>query len=74
MTATACPDCGHSINLGPDPKEGHIVTCRFCRNDFEIINTDPLELDWQYTEPHLDADLPSALSISADTDFSYFSC
>lgn len=51
MSAAACPDCGHEISFGPESEEGHIVTCRNCGSEFEIISLNPPELDWAYREP-----------------------
>jgi hypothetical protein len=30
---------------------GDVVLCCSCGTEFEVINTDPIELDWTYLEP-----------------------
>ena len=46
-----CLDCDHEIDLGPNPKVEQRVTCPHCGVTLEIINIDPLELDWVYDGP-----------------------
>jgi hypothetical protein len=49
-----CPDCGEMVNVGSRPKEGLRFTCSNCGAFLEIINLQPLELDWAFSE--LDSD------------------
>lgn len=51
MTTTFCPDCDEEIRLGPTPKIGQRVTCPDCGAELEVIEVDPLELDWAYDGP-----------------------
>lgn len=54
ITSTAvapCPDCGYEIRLGSNHREGQIVSCPDCGADWEVINLEPLELDWAYSDP-----------------------
>lgn len=51
MTTTYCLDCERIIDLGPEPVSGQRVKCPSCEVVLEIINTDPLELDWIYDGP-----------------------
>jgi len=54
-TATAsCLDCGRTIDLGPQPRDGQQFTCSHCGTQLEIINLQPLELDWAFSEFELD--------------------
>ena len=46
-----CPDCGYEIRLGSNHREGQIVSCPDCGADWEVINLEPLELDWAYGDP-----------------------
>ncbi|GAB4436846.1 MAG: hypothetical protein Kow0031_18630 [Anaerolineae bacterium] len=39
------------IDLGATPTAGQRVRCPNCEVVLEIINTDPLELDWVYDGP-----------------------
>lgn len=43
-----CPDCRERIRLGGRLYIGKTITCSNCDAELEIIETDPLELDWAY--------------------------
>jgi lysine biosynthesis protein LysW len=65
MSTTPCLDCGRSIYLENRIEEGQLVTCRHCGTQFEIINLEPVELDWVYNAPPLnDFDLLRAARLS----------
>ena len=53
-----CPDCGEMVRVGSRPKEGLRFTCSNCGASLEIINLEPLELDWAYDdfEPDWESD------------------
>jgi lysine biosynthesis protein LysW len=42
-----CPECNRPVDL-KDPKLGLLVTCQSCETELEVINLDPLALDWVY--------------------------
>lgn len=46
-----CPDCGDMITLKTEPRIGGRMSCPFCRTELEVIDIDPLELDWAYDDP-----------------------
>jgi hypothetical protein len=48
MTVTFCLDCERKIDLGADPRVGQRVRCLYCEVELEVINLEPLELDWIY--------------------------
>ena len=48
MTSTYCPDCDGRIEFNPHAFVGQKVTCPHCDTDLEVINVEPLELDWNY--------------------------
>lgn len=55
MTAKAiCPSCGEWVKLPDHPKIGQKITCLECEADLEVIEVDPVELDWAYIEGELD--------------------
>ena len=55
--ATArCPGCGRTVNLGPQPVAGHRLGCPYCGDFLEIINLEPLELDWAFDDFEPDAE------------------
>lgn len=40
-----CPVCESDIDVDPEEvDEGEIISCPECGSDFEVVNTDPLEL------------------------------
>jgi len=43
-----CPDCDEKIVIQPEPRLGQRLNCPYCDADLEVINVDPLELDWVY--------------------------
>jgi DNA-directed RNA polymerase subunit RPC12/RpoP len=45
-----CPDCGRMVNVGSQPREGLQFTCPNCGARLEIINLEPLELDWAFSD------------------------
>jgi hypothetical protein len=45
---TFCLDCERRIDLGPEPQVGQRVKCSYCEVELEVINLEPLELDWIY--------------------------
>jgi transcription elongation factor Elf1 len=43
-----CLSCNRDINVGHNTKIGSIVTCVRCNMSFEIIELNPLLIDWPY--------------------------
>jgi lysine biosynthesis protein LysW len=52
----SCPDCGESIDLGPQVEEGEMVTCPECWAYLKVINLEPLVLSWDSFEDDEDDD------------------
>jgi lysine biosynthesis protein LysW len=46
----ACPECEDKIIMTGKIEWGRRVVCPHCGVDLEVINTDPVELDWVYEE------------------------
>jgi len=46
---TRCPYCDAVIKISK-PREGHLITCPGCGVELEILKTDPLEVDFTFTE------------------------
>lgn len=43
---TLCPECDTNLDLDPEElDEGEIVSCPECGSDFEVVTTNPLELN-----------------------------
>ena len=45
-----CPDCGARIQLQSPVQLGQEVTCPECAAELEVIQTNPVELDWIYED------------------------
>lgn len=40
-----CPECDNELNFAEDEvDEGEIILCDECGTEFEVVNTDPVEL------------------------------
>jgi lysine biosynthesis protein LysW len=50
MTVAVCPDCGETIDMASHPKIGQRVTCRNCDEILEVVDVNPVELDWAYDD------------------------
>jgi hypothetical protein len=46
----ACLDCESAIELSYRPVNGQIISCPHCDVELEVINTNPMELDYYYEE------------------------
>lgn len=51
MAAVYCLDCDHEIDLEPHITIGQRIKCPHCDVILELINIDPVELDWVYDGP-----------------------
>jgi alpha-aminoadipate carrier protein LysW len=45
-----CPDCGETVTLRGSVRLGKEVVCPHCDAELEVVETDPLELDWAYDD------------------------
>ena len=52
----SCLDCQNPIELEFQPVRGQIIICQHCTAELEIINAEPLELDFYYEEWEDDED------------------
>ena len=43
-----CRYCGEKTSIGENTKNGQIIVCQFCGVELELINLDPIVLDWPY--------------------------
>lgn len=50
MVTAVCPSCEAKISLKEPVAYGQRVRCPSCHEDLEVIETDPIELDWAYDE------------------------
>ena len=56
MVTTFCLDCEHEIEINANYTVGDKIKCFNCGVKLEIINLDPLELDWVYERATIDFD------------------
>jgi len=48
MNVGVCPECDTPINLGEKPFKGQKVTCSDCGCYLEVVDVDPIRLDWVF--------------------------
>jgi len=53
MITAECPLCGEKIYLGLILKYGQAVFCPFCQSMREVVNLQPIELEWVYFDSEL---------------------
>ena len=41
-----CPDCDSEVYFSKRPSLGQVVVCRECNAHLEVVETDPIELEW----------------------------
>ena len=51
-----CPDCGERVRLQGRLYIGRPVTCGNCDAELEVIETEPVELDWVDDDDEYDDD------------------
>jgi lysine biosynthesis protein LysW len=49
-----CPECNSTISFKRTPWLGEKVTCRHCDTDLEVVDLDPIELDWTFDQDNED--------------------
>jgi lysine biosynthesis protein LysW len=54
LAKAICPSCGEWVKLSDNPKMGQKITCPECEADLEVIEVNPIELDWAFMEGKLD--------------------
>lgn len=51
MPRATCPECGYVVQVSGKPYIGQQVTCEECGARLEVVDLNPLELDWALEEP-----------------------
>ena len=51
-----CLNCNEDIYVGNNPRVGNFITCKRCDSVFEIIELDPVMVDWPYSDDDDDND------------------
>ena len=54
MKTAYCLSCDSKIAIGSKARIGQFVYCEFCGADFEIIELNPIELDYTFVDDDLD--------------------
>ena len=44
----ACPTCSHDIKLSGRPVIGAEITCPACGDQLQIVEIEPVQLDWLF--------------------------
>jgi len=57
-----CLDCAEPIVLESLPLLGQKILCAHCQAALEVINLEPLELDWAYNDPTINLGLLNPLN------------
>jgi alpha-aminoadipate/glutamate carrier protein LysW len=56
MPLGVCPECDEDIRIPGKPRLGQRVSCQHCGAQLELVELDPLELDWVYEDDDEDED------------------
>ena len=56
IVKATCPDCGDKIALRSTVRMGQKVVCPNCDAELEVVETEPVELDWAYDDDFDDDD------------------
>ena len=51
MAVAVCPECRAVVTLEAAPALGQHAECPGCKAALEVVNLQPLELDWRFEEP-----------------------
>ena len=51
-----CPYCDGMVSFTETPKLGDKVTCPYCGEKLEVVNLDPLKLEYEYADDFQYAD------------------
>jgi len=46
MRTARCPECGMTIRVSTGAEVGDEITCPFCSEELEVVDTDPLTLGY----------------------------
>jgi lysine biosynthesis protein LysW len=72
MSNLYCPECDEKIRVPGKPRLGQRFTCFNCGAELEVINLDPVEIDWAFDEPEDDEDLEWDEEEEGEEDFDDF--
>jgi lysine biosynthesis protein LysW len=50
MAIAVCPSCESEIKVSEQVKLAQKLRCPYCHEDLEVIETNPIELDWAFED------------------------
>jgi lysine biosynthesis protein LysW len=50
MSQGFCPECDAEVSLGKSVKLNQRITCHNCGAFLEVVDTNPIELDWAFDD------------------------
>jgi hypothetical protein len=56
MATAICPSCGRKVLVGGSPRRGQRFNCSGCDTLLEVVEVDPVELDWPFDDEEDDFD------------------
>jgi lysine biosynthesis protein LysW len=56
MPYATCPQCDEEIYFAETPDIGDVVRCPTCDTRLEVVDLNPIELDWPWEAEELDDD------------------
>lgn len=56
MIMVECPTCGEMILFEKRPRLSQFVECSFCEEELEVVDLDPVQLDWPLGEDDFNYD------------------
>lgn len=72
LLAATCPACGAKVTFRTKPEIAATITCSSCEATLEVVDNDPLELDWLFDEDEeFDYDEMDAEGYKYDDDLDY---
>jgi len=54
MSFVVCPSCGDEIRMRGGARLGQQLLCPYCDASLEVVEIDPLELDWVFYDEDID--------------------
>ena len=64
-----CLVCNDDVYVGQNPKVGSYVTCNGCDAEFQIVDLEPVLIDWPEFDDYVDDEEGYYNDIDEDNDF-----
>lgn len=56
MALAVCPECDEDIHIPGRPRVGYKVACHRCAAQLQVVDLEPLELDWALDDDELEGE------------------